>query len=269
MSELKIYFAAPIRGDDVNREHYLSLIENLKSQGTVLTELLWLEEDAKEQLSDTEIFQRDLQWILSSDIVIAEVSSASLGVGFEAGIAWCAGKPFIGLYKTDSPRLLSAMIRGNTAFKIIEYTEFQEVVNALKSIEVHLIELLEIQYESIENELETLLNSFEKAINAHDIVEMKPFFNAHSSAVFVSNRVCGVEEIQEEFQSIWQLMSDKIYSTDHLQWVSIGPIQTICTFDFQWEDTEEILSGKGSIFFSRTSGSWVISHMHIGEYDMY
>ena len=54
---------------------------------TVLTRRLLLDDvDAQEgQLSEREVFERDLRWLEAADVLIAEASGSSYGVGFEVG----------------------------------------------------------------------------------------------------------------------------------------------------------------------------------------
>ena len=52
-------------------------------------------------LSDQEIHDRDLQWIIESDMLVAEVTIPSLGVGYEIGRAIEMGKPILCLFNTD------------------------------------------------------------------------------------------------------------------------------------------------------------------------
>lgn len=82
-----IYFAASIRGgrDDVGI--YLKIITYLGKYGKVLTEHIGDKNIGMsgENLDETEIHDRDMNWISSAKIVIAEVTTASLGVGYEIG----------------------------------------------------------------------------------------------------------------------------------------------------------------------------------------
>lgn len=41
------------------------------------------------------IYKRDVDWLLESDFVIAEVTQPSLGVGYELGFAEAKGKPVL------------------------------------------------------------------------------------------------------------------------------------------------------------------------------
>ncbi len=60
---------------------------------------------------DDEIYQEDIALINKSDIVIADVTQASLGVGYELAYAEAHQKPVHCLYRTTPEKKLSAMIR--------------------------------------------------------------------------------------------------------------------------------------------------------------
>jgi 2'-deoxynucleoside 5'-phosphate N-hydrolase len=86
---MKIYFAGSIRGGREDSDIYLQIVSVLRRYGTVLTEHV-ADADlsvAGEQLSDQQIYERDLQWLRSCDCLVAEVTKPSLGVGYEIGKA--------------------------------------------------------------------------------------------------------------------------------------------------------------------------------------
>ena len=58
-----------------------------------------------------EVYTRDVTWIRASDVLIAEVSVPSHGVGYEIGFALGLGKPVLALYQEG--RKVSKMISGN------------------------------------------------------------------------------------------------------------------------------------------------------------
>jgi 2'-deoxynucleoside 5'-phosphate N-hydrolase len=58
-----------------------------------------------------DVYTRDTNWIQESDILIAEVSVPSHGVGYEIGYALALGKPVLALYQLG--RKVSKMISGN------------------------------------------------------------------------------------------------------------------------------------------------------------
>jgi hypothetical protein len=53
-------------------------------------------------LNDAEILERDMQWLTQSQVVIAEVTQPSLGVGFEIARAITLNKPVLCLFRPSS-----------------------------------------------------------------------------------------------------------------------------------------------------------------------
>jgi nucleoside 2-deoxyribosyltransferase len=67
---------------------------------------------AREAVIDPlEIYARDVTWIRMSDVLIAEVSVPSHGVGYEIGFALGLDKPVLALFAEG--KKVSKMIRGN------------------------------------------------------------------------------------------------------------------------------------------------------------
>ena len=67
-----------------------------------------------------------MAWLRQSDAVVAEVTTPSLGVGYELGAAENIGKPVLCLYRTGPGRRLSAMIAGNAKLVTREYSTFED-----------------------------------------------------------------------------------------------------------------------------------------------
>jgi len=121
---MKIYFAGSIRGGRDDKELYNSLINVLKNFGTVLTEHIGDKDlsASGEELSDTEIFEKDIAWIKEADVVVAEITTVSLGVGYELGQAEAMKKPTLCLYRHIDGKRISAMISGNSYFETAVYS---------------------------------------------------------------------------------------------------------------------------------------------------
>ena len=83
------------------------------------------------ELTDKQIHDRDLQWIRESELVVAEVTVPSLGVGYEIGRAIEMGKPILCLYNTNYSNKLSAMIAGSEGLKMYYYTETASLTGPL------------------------------------------------------------------------------------------------------------------------------------------
>lgn len=132
---MKIYFAGSIRGGRTDQENYLKLIDHIKNFGEVLTEHIGNKEltDQGENLPEKEIFARDISWIKKADVMIAEVSSPSLGVGYEISLAETLKKKILCLYKKQEGKKLSKMLTGNPCLKIVYYSDLEEAKIAIKN----------------------------------------------------------------------------------------------------------------------------------------
>ena len=72
-----------------------------------------------------------------SDIIIAEVTKPSLGVGYELGLAESLGIKIICLFREDETtkdRRLSAMVAGNEYNTVIRYKTLEDIILKLDEI---------------------------------------------------------------------------------------------------------------------------------------
>ena len=127
---MKIYFAGSIRGGRDDADIYLQLVDELAKYGEVLTE--HVATIGEEDMTDGEIFVRDLEWLSNCNAVVAEVTTPSLGVGFEVGVAQSLGIPVLCLYRPAPQRRLSAMLAGNPGVRVAEYYSVGEAVELLE-----------------------------------------------------------------------------------------------------------------------------------------
>ena len=124
---MKIYFAGSIRGGREDAILYQQIINHLKKYGQVLTEHIGDTNLASEhELTDRYIHDRDMEWLLTADILVAEVTVASMGVGYEIGRAVENGIKVICLYRPDSGRRLSAMVAGSPLVTVHTYSTREE-----------------------------------------------------------------------------------------------------------------------------------------------
>ena len=128
---MKIYFAGSIRAGREDQEVYQGIIRGLRELGPVLTEHVGspeLTDSGDDGPSDAEIYRRDMGWLDEAEVVVAEVTVPSLGVGYEIGRAEMLGKPVICLFREEPVRRLSAMISGNPAMAVEVYETVEEAV---------------------------------------------------------------------------------------------------------------------------------------------
>lgn len=130
---MKIYFAGSIRGGRDDKELYLEIINLLGKYGKVLTEhigdktLSALGEDGP---TDKYIYDRDMAWLNDADVVVAEVTTPSLGVGYEIG-KMEGKKPILCIYREQNGKRISAMIGGNDNLKFLKYKEIVDLQKIL------------------------------------------------------------------------------------------------------------------------------------------
>lgn len=126
---MKIYFAGSIRGGREHQEIYAKIIEYLEKYGKVLTEHVGevaLNTNFESQNKEEYIYTRDTSWIKEADVLIAEVTSPSLGVGYEIAYAEKLNKPVLCLFSEVSDKSLSAMIQGNKDLTVRKYKNFED-----------------------------------------------------------------------------------------------------------------------------------------------
>ena len=132
---MKIYFAGSIRGGREDADLYFRIIEYLKTFGEVLTEHIGdpsLTSVGDDGPNDKFIHDRDLEWLESSDVLVAEVTTVSMGVGYEIGRAVEAGKKVLCLFRPDSGKNISAMISGCNDLDLVNYTTLDEAKLAIE-----------------------------------------------------------------------------------------------------------------------------------------
>jgi hypothetical protein len=133
-TDRKIYFAGSIRGGRDDQALYLDIIEKLTRYGTVLTEHVGSSSltNEGETLSDRQVHDRDVEWLKNAETLVAEVTTPSLGVGYEIAKATEWGKPVLCLFRTLHGRPLSAMIAGSKDVVLRGYLTVTDLDDILK-----------------------------------------------------------------------------------------------------------------------------------------
>lgn len=133
---MNIYFAGSIRGGRADAELYARIICRLQQYGDVLTEHvghsdLSLVEQGRPK--DTLIYEQDTAWLRQSDVLVAECTTPSLGVGYELAYAERFGKPCHILYNRTRTQL-SAMLTGDAYYSIHPYEHEEEALQIVDTI---------------------------------------------------------------------------------------------------------------------------------------
>jgi len=126
---VRVFLATPIRGVAERQEIYRLMYTHLVEMGIEVEGAFWLSDERG--LDDEEIYERDIAALERSDVLLAEVSSPSTGVGFEVAHALCRGIPVVCVHERGVR--LSAMIAGCPEVHLYEYSTPDELCSLLKS----------------------------------------------------------------------------------------------------------------------------------------
>jgi 2'-deoxynucleoside 5'-phosphate N-hydrolase len=117
---VNIYLACTVRGDRGAVAVARSLADALVSMGHVVLTSHLLDdnvETAESVLTERDVFERDMKWLSEADLLIAEASGSSYGVGFEVG--YVLGRSDVSdqrvllLYNAARRSVVSRLIAGN------------------------------------------------------------------------------------------------------------------------------------------------------------
>ena len=117
---MTIYLACTVRGDRGGVAAGHAICERLQHHGhDVLTTHLLADnvETAESRITERDVYRRDLDWLTACDVLVAEASGSSYGVGFEVGYvlgrAAGSGQRVVLLYDAARRDLISRLITGN------------------------------------------------------------------------------------------------------------------------------------------------------------
>src|SRR5213592_809040 len=140
---MRIYLACTVRGDRGGVHAGRAIFERLQQHGheVLTTHLLADDVDASESLlSEEEVYRRDIDWLSRCDMLIAEASGSSYGVGFEVGYvlgrAAQTGQRVVLLYDRARRAAISRLIMGacDAACRTFEYSSLAELATFIDTI---------------------------------------------------------------------------------------------------------------------------------------
>jgi len=137
---MRIYLACTVRGDRGAIDGLRALVASLEAAGhTILTKHL-LDDDvdtAESSLNERQVYERDIEWLDACDLLIADASGSSYGVGFEVGYVLgrseSTGKRVVLLYRADRRDKVSRLIVGNAhpRCSVVPYASADDLVTKL------------------------------------------------------------------------------------------------------------------------------------------
>jgi len=131
---MNIYFSCSITGGREDEKTYQRIVNYLLKNGHEVPTAHLASPDVMEGESDlnaVDVYQRDLEWVKNCDVLIAEVSTPSHGVGYEIAAAIYLGKQVMCCYHAD--KKISKIISGNTSknMRVLAYKSEEELISEI------------------------------------------------------------------------------------------------------------------------------------------
>jgi 2'-deoxynucleoside 5'-phosphate N-hydrolase len=132
---MNIYFACSITGGRDFESVYQSITKALAEDHHEVPTAHLAESGItvlEAAIDPLEVYARDVEWIRAGDVLIAEVSAPSHGVGYEIGFALGLGKRVLALYEDGCK--VSKMISGNpdSNLKVASYKSAEEAIALIR-----------------------------------------------------------------------------------------------------------------------------------------
>jgi nucleoside 2-deoxyribosyltransferase len=133
---MNIYFACSITGGRQDEIVYQKLVAAMQRDGHHVPTALLASPDVmplEGVVSPADVYARDVEWIINCDLLLAEVSTPSHGVGYEIGYALSLGKKVLCLHRQGCK--VSKMILGNPhpQLTVSSYETPEQAVDLLDS----------------------------------------------------------------------------------------------------------------------------------------
>jgi len=140
---LRIYLACTVRGDRGAVGALRELVRNLEAAGHILLTKHLLDdnvETAESALTERQVYERDIEWLEACDLLIADASGSSFGVGFEVG--YVLGRSdrtdqrVLLLYRADRRDAISRLIVGlaHPRCEVIAYEDAADLRHRIRHL---------------------------------------------------------------------------------------------------------------------------------------
>lgn len=114
----------------VSIDELRKIVEIIELSGFELVTKHQIDKDTfniQKKMTLRQIHDRDIEFIKEADIIVAEISNPSLGVGAEVADAVYMKKPVLCFYKEDLGSSISGYLRGKPGVECFEYSSLGEL----------------------------------------------------------------------------------------------------------------------------------------------
>lgn len=131
---MKIFFAAPIKEGRAHQPEFKAIIAALEHYGSVHaphTADTAFSHYGETGIPDKDIFDRELAALAAADVVVTEVTTPGLGVGYLLAQAVSANKRVLAMYRGENALKLSSMIKGDPKITVLLYKDEADIKTVL------------------------------------------------------------------------------------------------------------------------------------------
>jgi 2'-deoxynucleoside 5'-phosphate N-hydrolase len=121
---MNIFFTGAVRGGRRDQPQYATIVKSLAKYGIVLSKHVadeTLPQFGESALSYREILERELRTLSQCDIVVAEVTLPTHGVGYLIARATALGKRVVALHQGDYSLKLTGILQGDPLVEVHRY----------------------------------------------------------------------------------------------------------------------------------------------------
>ena len=138
---VQAYLSAPIIHSDLRKDDFCTIVVKILEEKGISVFAPQFLGPASPKI----IYQRDVDNVLKSDFVIAEVSNPSLGVGMEIMLSIEHMKPLLLFYNSDIEKL-SKMVTGSPGKALFTYDSLDDIKQILSRINLENLLVLRCGY---------------------------------------------------------------------------------------------------------------------------
>jgi hypothetical protein len=131
---MRVYLAAAMTNADRDLGAIRTLLASIEGEGHEVPTRHVADPRGREvegEVTDAEVAQRDLAWVMGCDALVAEVSTPSHGVGVEVATALQHGVPVLLLHRRDA--VVSRLMLGLAGVESAAYSDPEAITRAVRA----------------------------------------------------------------------------------------------------------------------------------------